>query len=141
MTKEEKIALILKLKQEKNAVILAHYYVADELQAIADYTGDSFYLSQRAADCTADIIVFCGVRFLGESAKILAPDKTVYLPAPTADCPMAHMASVEGIQKMRSEVEDLAVVCYVNSTAELKAYSDVCVTSSNALKIVRGLKE
>lgn len=141
MTKEETIKRILSLKKEKNAVILAHYYVADELQAIADFTGDSFYLSQKAAECSADVIVFCGVKFMGESAKILSPEKTVYLPYPTADCPMAHLASVEEIEKIRQEVEDLAVVCYVNSTAELKARADVCVTSSNALKIVKSLKE
>jgi quinolinate synthase len=122
-------------------VILAHYYVADELQAIADFTGDSFYLSQKAAESTADVIVFCGVRFMGESAKILCPHKTVYLPEPTADCPMAHMATAEGIQKIREELDDVAVVCYINSTAELKALSDVCVTSSNALKIVKSLPQ
>ncbi len=139
MTKEETIQRILALKKQRNAVILAHYYVADDLQKIADYTGDSFYLSQRAAECTADVIVFCGVRFMGESAKILAKEKTVYLPDLNADCPMAHMASVEGIEKMRQEVGDLAVVCYVNSTARLKSHADVCVTSSNALKIVKSL--
>lgn len=138
MTVEERI---LQLKKEKNAVILAHYYVKDELQGIADYTGDSFYLSEQAAKSDADVIVFCGVRFMGESAKILSPGKTVYLPFPTADCPMAHMASVSGVKKIREEVEDVAVVCYINSTAELKAVSDVCVTSSNALKIVRALPQ
>jgi quinolinate synthase len=141
MTTEEMNERILQLKDEKNAVILAHYYVADELQAIADFTGDSFYLSQKAAESTADVIVFCGVRFMGESAKILCPQKTVYLPEPTADCPMAHMATVEGIQKIREELADVAVVCYINSTAELKAHSDVCVTSSNALKIVKALPQ
>lgn len=131
---------ILKLKEEKNAVILAHYYVEDELQAIADYTGDSFYLSQMAEQSDKDVIVFCGVRFMGESAKILCPNKKVYLPELTADCPMAHMATVEGIEKIREELGDVAVVCYINSTAELKAHSDVCVTSSNALKIVKSLE-
>lgn len=141
MTTEEMKERILQLKREKNAVILAHYYVADELQELADFTGDSFYLSQRAAESEADVIVFCGVRFMGESAKILCPKKTVYLPEPTADCPMAHMASVEGIEKIKEETDDLAVVCYINSTAELKAHSDVCVTSSNALKIVKSLPQ
>lgn len=141
MTTEGMKERIRCLKQEKNAVILAHYYVADELQELADFTGDSFYLSQRAAESDADVIVFCGVRFMAESAKILCPQKTVYLPEPTADCPMAHMASVEGIERVREETDDLAVVCYINSTAELKAHADVCVTSSNALKIVRALKE
>lgn len=141
MTAEEMKERIRRLKRERNAVILAHYYVADELQELADFTGDSFYLSQRAAESEADVIVFCGVRFMGESAKILCPDKTVYLPEPKADCPMAHMASVEEIERMRAEIPDLAVVCYINSTAELKAHSDVCVTSSNALKIVKALPE
>lgn len=141
MTTEGMKERIRRLKQEKNAVILAHYYVADELQALADYTGDSFYLSQRAAESDADVIVFCGVRFMAESAKILCPQKTVYLPEPTADCPMAHMASVEGIERIREELDDVAVVCYINSTAELKAHADVCVTSSNALKIVKALQE
>lgn len=141
MNTEETKARIEKLKKEKNAVILAHYYVADELQELADFTGDSFYLSQRAAESDAEVIVFCGVKFMAESAKILCPGKKVYLPEPTADCPMAHMASVGGIEKIREEVGDIAVVCYINSTAELKEHSDVCVTSSNALKIVKGLEE
>lgn len=141
MTREEMKERIRRLKKERNAVILAHYYVADDLQELADYTGDSFYLSQRAAESTADEIIFCGVRFMGESAKILCPEKRVYLPEPKADCPMAHMASVEEIGRMREEYPDLAVVCYINSTAELKAHADVCVTSSNALKIVKALKE
>ncbi len=139
MTEVEKKEKIERLKKEKNAVILAHYYVADELQEIADFTGDSFYLSQKAAESNADVIVFCGVKFMGESAKILCPDKAVYLPYPMADCPMAHMASAEGVKKLRESVDDLAVVCYINSNAELKAVADVCVTSSNALKIVKAL--
>lgn len=130
---------IKELKRERNAVILAHYYVEDEVQAIADYVGDSFYLSKIAAKEQADVICFCGVSFMGESAKILSPQKTVIMPDMQADCPMAHMADIEKIQKLREEYEDLAVVCYINSTAELKTYSDVCVTSSNALKIVRKL--
>lgn len=138
MTIEERI---VQLKREKNAVILAHYYTSAAVQAIADYTGDSFYLSQKAAESEADVIIFCGVRFMGESAKILCPEKKVYLPDCTADCPMAHMASVAGVQKIRSEVEDVAVVCYINSSAALKAASDICVTSSNALKIVRALPQ
>ena len=130
---------IKELKRARNAVILAHYYVEDEVQAIADYVGDSFYLSKIAAKEQADVICFCGVSFMGESAKILSPQKTVIMPDMQADCPMAHMADIEKIQKLREEYEDLAVVCYINSTAELKTYSDVCVTSSNALKIVRKL--
>ncbi len=135
----EKIARIRQLQKEKNAVIMAHYYVADEIQDIADYIGDSYYLSETATKIDADVIVLCGVSFMGESAKILNPDKTVLLPDADADCPMAHMASVERIKEVRAQYDDVAVVCYVNSTAELKAASDVCVTSANAFKIVQAL--
>lgn len=127
------------LKKEQNAVILAHYYVPGEVQACADYIGDSFYLSKIAAALDASVIVFAGVTFMGESAKILSPEKTVLLPDGTADCSMACMASVDRIKEMREKYEDLAVVCYINSTAEIKAASDVCVTSANAVKIVRNL--
>lgn len=130
---------INKLKKEKDAVILAHYYVRPEVQEIADYIGDSFYLSKVATKLEEKTIVFCGVSFMGESAKILNPEKTVLMPDMKADCPMAHMADVETIQKVRQEYEDLAVVCYINSTAQLKEYSDVCVTSANAVKIVKSL--
>lgn len=130
---------IQKLKEEKHAVILAHYYVNPEVQAIADYVGDSFYLSKVAVGLKEQVIVFCGVSFMGESAKILNPGKTVLMPDASADCAMAHMATVEQIQKVREEYDDLAVVCYINSTAELKMYSDVCVTSANAVKIVKAL--
>lgn len=130
---------IQKLKAEKNAVILAHYYAPDEAQEVADFVGDSFYLAKVAKKSTADIIVFCGVSFMGESAKILNPDKKVLMPDLTADCPMAHMVSEDKIKMMRERYEDLAVVCYINSTARLKELSDVCVTSSNAIKIVKSL--
>ncbi len=130
---------INELKKEKDAVILAHYYVNDEIQEVADYIGDSFYLSQVATRVDAQTIVFCGVSFMGESAKILNPEKNVRMPDLSADCPMAHMADADNIQAMREKYEDLAVVCYINSTAELKMYSDVCVTSSNAVKIVKAL--
>lgn len=130
---------ILKLKKEKNAVILAHYYAPDEVQEIADYVGDSFYLAKVAKKSTADIIVFCGVSFMGESAKILNPEKKVLMPDLAADCPMAHMVAEGKIEEMREKYDDLAVVCYINSTAELKAKSDVCVTSSNAVSIVKSL--
>ena len=130
---------IRSLKKEKEAIILAHYYVPPEVQKIADYIGDSFYLSKVAASTDAKVLVFCGVSFMGESAKILNPDKTVLMPDDTADCPMAHMADIEKIKELRRQYEDLAVVCYINSTAELKSYSDVCVTSANALKIVKAL--
>ena len=130
---------ITNLKKEKNAVILAHYYVPDEVQAIADYVGDSFYLAKVAKESDAEIIVFCGVSFMGESAKILNPNKKVLMPDMSADCAMAHMVKSGIIEKMRQQYEDLAVVCYINSTADLKCQSDVCVTSSNAVKIVKAL--
>lgn len=132
---------IQKLKQEKNAIVLAHYYVEGDVQDVADFVGDSFALAKKAKETDAQIIVFAGVRFMGESAKILNPDKKVLMPDMNADCPMAHMAVVSNIRKMREEVDDLAVVCYVNSTSELKTLSDVCVTSSNAVKIVKNLPQ
>lgn len=135
----EKQLRIQELKKEKDAVILAHYYVNDEVQEIADYVGDSYYLSEIATKIKEKVLVLCGVRFMGESAKILNPDKKVLMPDMQADCPMAHMADAEKIEEIRSKYEDVAVVCYVNSTAELKVHSDVCVTSSNAVKIVRAL--
>ena len=130
---------IEKLKSEKNAVILAHYYAPAEVQEIADFVGDSFYLAKVAKQSTADIIVFCGVSFMGESAKILNPGKKVLMPDLTADCAMAHMVAPHMIEELRAKYEDLAVVCYINSSAELKCQSDVCVTSSNAVKIVKAL--
>lgn len=133
------ITEIQQLKKEKNAIILAHYYVNDELQALADYVGDSFYLAKVAKETDADVVVFCGVSFMGESAKLLNPEKTVLMPDVSADCPMAHMAQVAKIKEYREKYEDLAVVCYINSTAELKSCSDVCVTSSNAVTIVKKL--
>lgn len=136
MTVKERIQ---SLKEKHNAIILAHYYVPDEVQDIADYIGDSFYLSKVAAQTNADTLVLCDVSFMGESAKIINPDKTVLMPDPEADCPMAHMADINKIKELRQQYDDLAVVCYINSTAELKKYSDVCVTSANALKIVRAL--
>lgn len=132
---------ILELKKEKNAVILAHYYAPAEAQELADFVGDSFYLAKVAKKSAADIIVFCGVSFMGESAKILNPEKKVLMPDLRADCPMAHMVSSGKIEEMKNKYEDLAVVCYINSTAELKRQSDVCVTSSNAVKIVKALPE
>lgn len=130
---------ISKLKKERNAIILAHYYIDEEVQSIADYVGDSYYLAKIAKDNTADVIVFCGVQFMGESAKIINPAKTVLLPEKNADCPMAHMATVEQVKKIKSEYDDISVVCYINSSVELKSVSDVCVTSSNAIKIVNSL--
>ncbi len=133
------IEKITQLKKEKNAVILAHYYVNPEIQEIADYVGDSYYLSKVAVELKEQVIVFCGVSFMGESAKLLNPDKTVLMPDACADCAMAHMADEGTIKHMRSKYDDLAVVCYINSTAELKSLSDVCVTSANAVSIVKAL--
>ena len=130
---------IRKLKKEKNAIILAHYYAPTEVQEIADYVGDSFYLAKIAKESKAEILVFCGVYFMGESAKILNPDKKVLMPDLTADCPMAHMVADGIIDEMRKNYDNLAIVCYINSTAALKSQSDVCVTSSNAVKIVKAL--
>lgn len=136
---EKIIREIEQLKKEKQAVILAHYYAEDKVQAIADYIGDSFYLAKVARQTDAKVLVVCGVSFMGESAKILNPDKTVLMPDPEADCAMAHMVLEGKIAQMRKEYDDLAVVCYINSVAELKCQSDVCVTSSNAVKIVKNL--
>lgn len=136
---KEKIDKINALKKEKNAVIMAHYYVRDEIHEVADYIGDSYFLSEKATQVDADTIILCGVSFMGEGAKILNQKKTVLMPDASADCPMAHMATVESIAKVREKYNDVAVVCYVNSNAELKRNADVCVTSSNALKIVKAL--
>lgn len=136
MNKQEEIK---QLKQEKDAVLLAHYYVNEEVQEIADYVGDSFYLSKIASSLNNRTLVFCGVSFMGESGKLLSPEKTVLMPDASADCPMAHMVSKEEIDEARKQYEDLAVVCYINSTAEVKTWADVCVTSANAVKIVKNL--
>ncbi len=130
---------IKKLAQQKDAVILAHYYVSDDIQDIADYVGDSYALAKIAKNESHKTIVFCGVTFMGESACILNPDKTVLVPNEQSVCPMALMADPQKIKEMREQYEDLAVVCYINSTAQIKALSDVIVTSSNAINIVKNL--
>ena len=135
------IERISQLKKEKNAVIFAHYYVPNEVQAVADFVGDSYFLSKKATEIPHKTILFCGVSFMGESTKILNPEKTVLMPDITADCPMAHMVSVVKIQQVRQQYKDLALVCYINSTAEIKAHSDVCVTSSNAIQVVSALSQ
>ena len=126
-------------KKKRDAVILAHYYVRPEVQALADYIGDSYFLSKKATELANKTIVLCGVTFMGESAKLLNPDKTVLMPDLAADCPMAHMVTKETVQAARDQYDDLAVVCYINSTQEIKSWSDVCVTSANAVKIVKNL--
>lgn len=135
------IEQIRSLKKQKNALIVAHYYVDDAVQEIADYVGDSYYLSKVCMDRPEQLIIFCGVRFMGESAKILNPYKQVVMAEEHADCPMAHMIEIEKISEMRAAYKDLAVVCYINSTTEIKAEADVIVTSSNALEIVGQLPE
>jgi len=131
---------IQRLKKERNAIILAHNYQVPEVQDVADIVGDSFSLSQHAAETDSDVIVFCGVHFMAESAKILSPDKTVLLPVRDAGCPMADMVTAPKLREMKARYPDAAVVCYVNSSAEVKAESDVCCTSSNALKVVESLE-
>ncbi len=125
----------------EDALVLAHYYAPAAVQAAADFVGDSFALARKATESEKPVIVFCGVSFMGESAKILCPEKTVYLPAPDAHCPMADMADADEIARIRAAVPDLAVVTYVNSSAALKALSDVIVTSSNAVRVVSRLRE
>lgn len=141
MEKDAIIKEIERLKKEKQALIVAHYYVRDEVQAIADYVGDSYYLSKICRRQPENQIIFCGVAFMGESAKILSPEKTIVMANPSSDCPMAHMITAQKIEEVKKQYEDLAVVCYINSTAEIKAHSDVVVTSSNAYQIISRLKE
>ncbi|WP_167956076.1 quinolinate synthase NadA [Anaerosporobacter faecicola] len=136
---ETLVEQVERLKRERDAVILAHYYVSDEVQAVADYVGDSYYLSKVATTVNQKTICLCGVQFMGESAKLLNPEKRVIIPDANADCPMAHMVDLDRINKVRAEYEDVAVVCYINSTATLKQYADVCVTSANAKKVVESL--
>lgn len=132
---------IKSLLKKRNAVLLAHNYMRDEVQEIADITGDSLGLSQEAASTSAEVIVFCGVHFMAESAAILSPHKTVILPRLDAGCPMADMISAEELQKFRALHPGIPVVTYVNSSAEVKAHSDICCTSANALKVVNSLPD
>jgi quinolinate synthase len=127
------------LKKKKNAVILAHNYQLGEIQDIADFTGDSLELSRKAADTSADIIVFCGVLFMAETASILSPRKTVLLPDKNAGCPMADMITVAQLEELKQKNPDAVVVCYVNSSADVKAISDYCCTSSNAVDVVNSI--
>ena len=136
---EELKKKISRLKKKKNAVILAHNYQRDEIQDIADILGDSLQLARAATKVDADIIEFCGVRFMAESASILNPDKRVLLPVKEAGCPLADMVTPEKLRALKAQHPDAAVVCYVNSSAEVKAESDVACTSSNAIEVVKSL--
>ena len=132
---------IRRLLAERNAVLLAHNYMRDEVQEIADITGDSLGLSQEAAKTNAEVIVFCGVHFMAESASILSPQKTVLLPRLDAGCPMADMVTVEGLLELKAKHPGVPVVTYVNSSAAVKAVSDICCTSANAVKVVNSLPD
>lgn len=130
---------ILKLKKEKNALILAHYYVPLDVQDIADHVCDSFEMAKRAKEAKENLIIICGVRFMGESAKILSPEKKVLIPAVDAGCPMADMVTVEDVRRLKAEHPNAVVMCYVNSSAAVKAEADICCTSSSALRIAKSL--
>ncbi len=139
MDKRELIQKINILKKEKNAIVLAHTYQNLEIDEIADFSGDSLYLSRQAANTDADIIVFAGVYFMAETAKILSPDKTVLLPDLSAGCAMADKINAAQLREFKAKHPNLPVVCYVNSTAAVKAESDICCTSANAVNVVKSL--
>jgi len=141
MNQEEIKQEIRRLLKERNALLLAHNYQRDEIQEIADITGDSLGLSMAAAETDKDVIVFCGVHFMAESASILSPDKIVLLPRPDAGCPMADMVDIDGLRRMKAEHPGVPVVTYVNSSAAIKAESDICCTSANAVRVVNSLPD
>ena len=140
MERKRMIEEILRLKKEKEAILLVHNYQRGEIQDLADYLGDSLGLSQKAAEVSHPMIVFCGVKFMAETAKILSPDKKVLLPRRDAGCPMAQMVDVAELEKLKQQHPKALVVTYVNSTAEVKAESDVCCTSANAVKVVQNVE-
>jgi quinolinate synthase len=137
----DEVERIRQLKKERNAIILAHNYQRGDVQDIADFVGDSFGLSQKAVSSGADVIVFCGVDFMAESAAILNPEKTVLMPELSAQCPMAAMITAESLRREKEKYPGAAVVCYVNTPASVKAESDICCTSANAVKVVNALQE
>ena len=139
MTQQELINKINELKKAKNAMIFAHNYELGEIQDIADFCGDSLELSIKAANANCDLIVFCGVKFMAETAKILSPEKKVLLPVAYAGCDMADMIDGEKLRQIKKDFPDVITVAYVNTTADTKAECDLCVTSSNALQIVASL--
>lgn len=141
MNKNEIRKKILELKEQRDAIIVAHNYQIDEVQEISDVIGDSLTLSKYCAESTKKVIVFCGVHFMAESAKILSPEKTVLLPEIDAGCPMADMVTVEKLREAKKKHPEAVVVCYINSSAEVKAESDICCTSSNAIQVVKSIKE
>jgi quinolinate synthase len=141
MERAHLISEIERLKQERNAVIVAHNYQIDDIQEIADMVGDSLALSRYCADTDKDVIVFCGVHFMAESAKILSPDKIVLLPEKHAGCPMADMVTPAALRAKKAEFPDAAVVCYINTSAEVKAECDICCTSSNAVEVIRSIPQ
>ena len=130
---------IKRLKKEKNAIILTHCYQNIEIDEVSDYVGDSFYLSKKAKETNADIVVFAGVYFMAQSAKLLNPNKKVLLPNMSSGCLMADMINVDLLEKFKADYPNIPTVCYINSTAEVKAHCDICCTSSNAIKIVKSL--
>ncbi|NIO15442.1 MAG: quinolinate synthase NadA [Deltaproteobacteria bacterium] len=138
---KEKVGRVRELLHERNGLLLAHNYQRDEVQEIADVTGDSLGLSMEAARSDAEVIVFCGVHFMAESAAILSPDKKVILPRIEAGCPMADMVTGDDLREFRESNREHVVVTYVNSTAEVKAYTDICCTSANAISVVRHIPE
>lgn len=132
---------ILRLKEDRDALILAHNYQPGDVQDIADLSGDSLELSRAAANEDCQVILFCGVDFMAETAAVLSPDKVILLPESNASCPMAHMTSAQDVRALRTKYPDAAVVCYVNSTAEIKAESDICCTSANGIQVVNSLPQ